>query len=136
MADTSTIPGALFETLKEEGGKVVKEVVKETAKSVNLLESLPPTTPEKVQQESMKYKQEKQIGLSKIRSELGSQIQTAPKKQEDRRIFQGAEKAERGQVNQNAQMNNQQLSANMKPQKKMEPLAVQQKRNNKLHGAG
>lgn len=139
MPDTSTVLGGVLETFKEEGKKIGKEVATEIVKTpVNILEGLAPTTPEKVQAESMQFKQEKKAKLAKIRSELGSQIQTAPKQQEDRRLFQGAATAERGQVNANAQMNNAggQLSANQKPQKKMEPLAVQQKRNNKLHGAG
>lgn len=139
MADSSTIHGAIFETFKEEGKKVAKEVITEIAKTpVNILEGLAPVNPQEVQAKSMEFKQEKKAKLAKIRSELGSQIQTVPRQQEDKRIFQGAEKVERGQTNQNAQMNQggQPLSANMKPQKKMEPLAVQQKRNNKLHGAG
>jgi hypothetical protein len=43
--------------------------------------------------------------------------------------------AQKGQINQNAQVNNQ-LSASMTPKKKPEPLVVQQKRNDRLHGAG
>lgn len=139
MPDTSTVLGGVLETFKEEGKKVGKEVVTEIAKTpVNILEGLAPTTPEKVQAETMQYKQKKQVDLAKVRSKIEDQIQTAPKQKEDRRLFQGAAVAERGQVNQSAQMNNAggQLSANQKPQKKMVPLAVQQKRQNKLHGAG
>lgn len=139
MPQPGSILGDTIEQFKDQGGKAAKEVVKEIVKTpVNILEGLARTTPEKVQQEREKDKQVKQIGLSKIRSELGSQIQTVPRQKEDRRIFQGAETAERGMANQNAAMNSggQQLSANMTPKKKPEPLVVQQKRNNKLHGAG
>lgn len=139
MADTSNVLGGVIETFKEEGKKVAKEVATEIVKTpVNILEGLAPVNPQEVQAKSMEFKQEKQAKLAKIRSELGSQIQTAPKQKEDRRIFQGAETAERGMINTNASMNSggQQLSASMTPKKKPEPLVVQQKRNNKLHGAG
>lgn len=139
MPQPGSILGDTIEQFKDQGGKAAKEVVKEIAQTpLNILEGVAPTTPEKVQAKSIEFKQEKQAKLAKIRSELGSQIQTSPRQKEDRRIFQGAETAERGMANSNANMNSggQALSANMTPKKKPEPLVVQQKRNNKLHGAG
>lgn len=138
MPDKSTVIGGIFETFKDEGKKVVKEVVSEVAKTpLNILEGLAPVTPTEVDQKSQEYKMKDKAKLAKIRG--GLSMESAPKQQEDRRIFQGAETAERGMVNANASMNNsggQPLSANVTPKKKPEPLAVQQKRNNKLHGAG
>lgn len=136
MADTGSIIGSIAETFKDEGVKAVKEVAGGLVKSINILEGLDPVNPSEVAQKSQQYKAEEKAKLAKVRSGLAVMQESRPQPQEDRRIQQGAETAERGQVNQNAQMNNQQLSANMKPQKKMEPLAVQQKRQNKLHGAG
>lgn len=139
MPNKNSVLGGVLETFKEEGKKIGKEVASEIIKTpVNILEGIDPTTNEEVKAKSMQNEQEKKAKLSKIRSELGAQLQTAPKQHEDRRIFQGAETAERGMANQNAAMNSggQQLSANVTPKKKPEPLVVQQKRNNKLQGAG
>lgn len=138
MPKAGTVIGDILETFKSEGTKALKETGSQLAGSFNILEGLDPVNSSEVAAKSKQYKAEEKAKLAKIRSGLAMMQETAPRPQEDRRIETGAAQAERGAQNQNAQMNNpgQQLSANMKPQKKIEPLVVQQKRNNKLHGAG
>lgn len=139
MADTSSVLGGVLETFKEEGKKALKETGKQLVGSVNILEGLDPINPSEVTDKSKQYEAEKKAKLAKVRSGLSMMEEGKPKPQEDRRIQEGAEKAERAQTNQNAQMNNpggQPLSASQTPKKKIEPLVVQQKRQNKLHGAG
>lgn len=136
MPQPGTIIGDVFEQVREHGKKVVKEVAKAPFDIVKASFEQPISNPSAERTAQMKA--DDKAKLAKVRSKLEDQIQTAPKQQEDRRIFQGAEKVERGMANQNAQMNNsgQQLSASQTPKKKPEPLVVQQKRQNKLHGAG
>jgi hypothetical protein len=139
MADNGTVLGGVLEAFKEEGKKIVKETGKQLAGSVNILEGLDPINPSEVADKSKQYEAEKKAKLAKVRSGLSMMEEFKGKPQEDRRIEQGTEKVEKSQINQNAQMNNpggQQLSASQTPKKKIEPLVVQQKRNNKLHGAG
>lgn len=139
MVDTSTVLGGVLESFKEEGKKIVKETGKQLVGSVNILEGLDPVNPSDVADKSKHYEAEKKAKLVNVRSGLSMMEEFKGKPQEDRRIEQGAEQAERGQTNQNAQMNNpggQPLSASQTPKKQMEPLVVQQKRQNKLHGAG
>lgn len=136
MADSGSVLGGVLETFKEEGKKIVKETGKQLAGSVNILEGLDPINPSEVAQKSEQYEAEKKAKLAKIRSGLSMMEESRPRPQEDRRIDQGASLAEKNQSNQNAQMNSQQLSASQTPKKKVEPLVVQQKRQNKLQGAG
>lgn len=130
-----TIIGDVIETFKDEGGKVLRETGKQLVSPLNILEGLDPVNPAEVAEKSKQYKMEEKAKLAKVRSGLAVMQETPTRPQEDRRIQQGAETAERGQTNQNAAMNNQ-LSASMTPKKKPEPLVVQQKRKDKLQGAG
>lgn len=140
MPQIGSIIGDTFEQIREQGGKVAKEVVTEVAKTpVNILEGLNPVNPAEVQEKSMKYKQEKDAKLASARSRLHQEVEAMkprPQPTEEQRIQQGAEMAEKGQTNQAGQMNNQ-LSSSMTPKKKMEPLALTQKRKDKAPaGAG
>lgn len=134
MPQPGTILGDTFEQLKDAGKKIVKEVV--TSPVDIVLESFEQPIPNPTKERAQQLEAERKAKLAKVRSGLSVLQETPSKPQEDRRIEQGATITEKGQTNKNAQMNNQQLSANMTPKKKPEPLVVQQKRNNKLHGAG
>lgn len=141
MPQKGTILGDTIEVFKEQGAKGAKEIGIEIAKTVapiNLLEGLAPVNPPEVAQKTQEYKAKDAAKLAKIRSGLAMQQEMAAPPQPPK-AQQGAEMAERGQVNQAGQMNNLQGQSSkiyVPPKKKMEPLAVQQKRSNKLHGAG
>ncbi len=139
MPQKGTVLGDFVSELGEQGKKIAKETVSEIAKTpINILEGLAPINPPEVAQKTQEYKMKDQAKLAKIRSGLAMQ-QEMPAPQEQPRTQQGAESAERGQANSNTQMNNLQGQSSkiyVAPKKKMEPLAVQQKRSNKLHGAG
>lgn len=124
----------------EQTKKGAKEVVTEIAKTpVNLLGDLAPFNSHEYSEKKQKHEAKKAQNLAAIRSNLRAEVAAMKPAVEQPRVQQGAEMAERGQTNQQARMNNaggQPLSASMTPKKKIEPLVVQQKRNNKLHGAG
>lgn len=132
MPKPGSIIGDILEVGREQGGKIVKEVASVPIDIVKASfdQPIPNPTAERTQQ----IKAEDKARLAKIRSGLSVMQDSPPPQKEEARVQQGAETAERGQVNQNAARN--QLSASMTPKKKPEPLVVQQKRNNKLHGAG
>ncbi len=139
MPQKGTIIGDVLETFRDEGKKIAKETVTEIVKApLNILEGLAPVNPPEVAQKTQEYKMKDQAKLAKVRSGLAMQQEMAAPP-EAPKAQQGAEMAERGQANSNAQMNNLQGQPSgiyVPPKKKMEPLAVQQKRSNKLHGAG
>ncbi len=139
MPQKGTVLGDFVSELGEQGKKVLKETATEIVKTpLNILEGLAPVNPPEVAQKSQEYKARDQAKLAKIRSGLAMQQEMAAPPEQPK-PQQGAEMAERGQTNQNAQMNNLQGQSSgiyVPPKKKMEPLAVQQKRSNKLHGAG
>lgn len=138
MPQPGSVIGDVFESVKEQGGKIVKEVAKETVKSINILEGLDPVNPQEVAEKSKMYKEQDKAKYAQIKSRLHQEVEAIriPSRPEPQK---GVEMAEKGQQNQMANLNNQstsQLSAGTTPKKKLEPLVVQQKRNNKLHGAG
>lgn len=140
MPQKGTVLGDVIGAFQEEGLKIAKETGTElikTAAPINILEGLAPINPPEIAQKSQEYKAKDAAKLAKIRSGLAMQQEMpAPPEQ---KVTQGAEMAERGQVNQTGQLNNLQGQSSkiyVAPKKKMEPLAVQQKRSNKLHGAG
>lgn len=139
MPQKGTVIGDVIGAFQEEGLKIVKETATEIVKTpINILEGLAPINPPEIAQKSQEYKMKDQAKLAKIRSGIAMQQEMAAPP-ESPKAQQGAEMAERGQANQNAQMNNLQGQPSgiyVAPKKKMEPLAVQQKRSNKLHGAG
>lgn len=136
MPQIGSVIGDLIETGREQGGNIVKEVVSETAKSFNILEGIAPVDPVKVEQMQAKEASVKKSKLSALHQEVQSMKAGPPQPTEEQRIQQGAEMAEKGQANQAGQMNNQ-LSSSMTPKKKMEPLALTQKRKDKAPaGAG
>lgn len=137
MPQPGTIIGDIAETFKEEGKKIVKEIASAPVDIVKA--SFEHSIPNPSQERTQQLKEEEKAKLAEVRSGLAMQAELAstPQPQAER----GETKAEKGQTNQNAKMNDLQgqptgLAANIKPKKKMEPLVVQQKRNNKLHGAG
>lgn len=135
MPHPGSVLGDIIETFKEEGTKVVKEVARTPVDIVkaSFEQPIPNPSPERQQQ----LKVEKESKLAAVRSNLRAEVDALRPKPEQPRVQQGAEMAERGQANQMGKMNNAgALSASMTPKKKIEPLVVQQKRNNKLQGAG
>ncbi len=137
MPQPGTILGDLVETVKEQGGKAVKEIASAPIDIVkaSFEQPIPNPTAERKQELEAKRKAE----LAKVRSGIAVLNESKPQQKEDRRIQQGAEKAERGQTNQAAQMNNQgqPLSANQTTKKKMEPPVLTQKRKDRAPaGAG
>lgn len=140
MPQKGTVIGDVIGSFQDEGIKVVKETAKQLVSSINILESLDPINPTEVTQKSKEYKAQDEAKLAAARKRLHQEvIHMAPPASEQPKPQQGAEMAEQGQVNQNAQMNNLQGQSSkiyVAPKKKMEPLVVQQKRNNKLQGAG
>ncbi len=133
MPQPGSVIGDVIETFKEQGGKAAKEIISAPVDIVKASFKQPIPNPSAERQQQIKA--EEKAKLAKVRSGLSVLQESSAPAQEDRRVQQGAEKAERGQSNQNAAMNNQ-LSASMTVKKKPEPLVVQQKRQNKLHGAG
>lgn len=136
MPQKGTIIGDIVETFKEEGTKVVKEIV--TAPVDIVKASFEHSIPNPSQERTQQLKAEEAAKLAEVRSGLAMQAELSSPPPE---VERGETQAEKGQTNQNAKMNDLQgqptgLAANIKPKKKMEPLVVQQKRNNKLHGAG
>lgn len=140
MPQKGTVIGDVIGSFQEEGVKVFKETGKQLISSINILENLDPVNPTEVKQKSKEYKASDEAKLAAARKRLHEEvIHMAPPPAEKPKVQQGAEMAEQGQVNTNAQMNNLQGQSSkmyVPPKKKMEPLVVQQKRNNKLHGAG
>ncbi len=137
MPHPGSVLGDIIETFKEEGTKVAKEVAHAPIDIVKASFEQPISNPTPERQQQLKV--EKESKLAAVRSNLRAEVDAMKPKPEQPRVLQGAEIAERGQSNQMGKMNNQggaQLSASMTPKKKPEPLVVQQKRNNKLHGAG
>lgn len=140
MPQPGSVLGDVLETVKHEAGNVAKEVGGGVVKSINILEGLDPVNPGEVAEKSKMFKEKDKAELAAKRRSLHQEVEamrTAPRPQEQPQ--QGAQIAEKAQSNQMANMNNQsasQLSAGITPKKKLEPLVVQQKRNNKLHGAG
>ncbi len=127
MPQPGSVLGDTFEQLKETGKKVSKEVFKAPVDIVKA--SFEQPIPNPSAERSAQIKAEDNAKLAKVRSGLSVMQESPPPPPQDLRIQQGAEKAEKGQQD-------TQLSASMTPKKKPEPLVVQQKRNNKLHGAG
>lgn len=134
MPQPGTVLGDILETAREQGGKIVKEVVSAPIDIVR--ESFDQPIPNPSAERQQQVKAEDKAKLAKIRSGLSmeQEMRTAPPEQ---KVQQGAEMAERGQTNQNAQMNNQgqPLSSSMTPKKQMQPLVLQQKRKDRLQGA-
>lgn len=132
MPQKGTVIGDILGEFGEQGKKVVKEVATEIVKTpINILEGIDPVNTAEVAQKTQQYKAEEKSKLAKVRSGLEA-IRTVPPPE---RVSQGAEMAEQAKTNQAAQQNNQ-LSASMTQKKKMQPLVLQQKRKDKLHGAG
>lgn len=140
MPQRGTVVGDVIGSFKDEGLKAVKETGKQLISSINILEDLDPVNPAEVKQKSQEYKLDDQAKLAAARKRLHEEVShMMPPSPEAPKVQQGAEIAEKGQVNQNAQMNNLQGQSSkiyVAPKKKMEPLVVQQKRQNKLQGAG
>jgi hypothetical protein len=133
MPKPGTVFGDVLEQFKEQGKAIGKEVVKMPVDIVkaSFEQPIPLPTQERTQQ----LKAEEKARLAKVRSGIAMEQEFKSPPPEEKRIQQGATTTEKGQINQNAQVNNQ-LSASMTPKKKPEPLVVQQKRNDRLHGAG
>ncbi|MBP6913364.1 MAG: hypothetical protein KBC00_02015 [Candidatus Levybacteria bacterium] len=133
MPKPGTVFGDVLEQFYEQGEKIGKEVIKAPVDIVkaSFEQPIPLPTQERTQQ----LKAEEKAKLAKVRSGIAMEQEFKSTQPEEKRVEQGATITEKGKPNQQAQINNQ-LSANMTPKKKPEPLVVQQKRNNKLHGAG
>lgn len=138
-----TVPGDVLEMITDQGGKAIKETGKQLVSPLNILEGLDPINPAEVAEKSKMFKEKEKQEVAQVRSRLHQEIQAIKiGPQEDRRIQTGEEQAEKGKTNQALTMNNvnpngpQPLSANMTPKKKAVPLVVQQKRKDKLQGAG
>lgn len=136
MPNPGSVLGDIVETFKEQGTKAVKEIARTPVDIVKASFEQPIPNPSEERQQQLKS--EKDAKLAAVRSNLRAEVDAMRPRPEQPRAQQGAEMAERGQANQMGKMNNAgaQLSASMTPKKKPEPLVVQQKRNNKLHGAG
>lgn len=135
MPQIGTIFGDVVETLKENTGKAAKEIARAPIDIVKA--SFESTIPNPTAERQQELKMEKESKLAAVRSNLRAEVEAMKPRPEQPRPQQGAEMAEKGQQNQMAKMNNSSpLSASQTPKKKLEPLVVQQKRNNKLHGAG
>ncbi|MGE5042053.1 MAG: hypothetical protein ACM3IJ_04065 [Candidatus Levyibacteriota bacterium] len=134
MPHVGTIFGDVVETLKENTGKAAKEIARAPIDIVKASFEQPIPNPSAERQQQLKA--EEQSKLAAVRSNLRAEVDAMKPRPEQPRVQQGAEMAERGQQNQMGKMNNTPLSASQTPKKKLEPLVVQQKRNNKLHGAG
>lgn len=130
--------GDVAETLKEHSGKAIKEIA---STPVDIIKASfgDEVIPNPSAQRKQEIKAKDTAETEAIRRNLRAEVDAMRPKQEQPRIQQGEALAEQGKGNQNAAMNNlqgQPLSSSMTPKKKLEPLVVQQKRNNKLHGAG
>lgn len=140
MPQKGTVIGDVIGSFQDEGIKVIKETGKQLVSSINILESLDPVNPAEVKQKSQEYKAKDEAKLAAARKRLHQEvIHMSPPPPEQPKPQQGAEAAEQGQVNQNAQMNNLQGQSSkmyVPPKKKMQPLVVQQKMKDKLQGAG
>ena len=141
MPQPGTIFGDIVETVKEHGGKAVKEIASAPLDIVKESFEQPIPNPDAERQQELKAKDEADLKAARARQhQIAQDMKPRQQPQEDRRIQQGAENAERGQTNQMAQMNNQgsqQLSASMTPKKPMQQApAVEGKRKDRLRGAG
>lgn len=128
MPQKGTVWGDFVSELGEQGKKVLTETGKELAKTaapVDILEGLAPINPPEVAEKTQQYKAQDAAKLAKIRSGIAMQQEMAAPP-EPPKAQQSADPAERAQG----------PGPLMKRDKPMEHLSVQQKRNDKLHGAG
>ncbi len=139
MPQPGTILGDIVEQVREQGGKAIKEIASAPVDIVKASFEQPIPNPTEEREQQLKAKDEADLKAARARQhQIVGDMKPRRQPQEDRRIQQGAEKAERGQTNQMAQMNNQgqPLSASQTTKKKMEPPVLTQKRKDRLHGAG